>query len=713
LAILRTPIYNNCRAPALRCLALNKDAVMQRNAASILALLTLGVGMSIAQAQVITAQPARTLSASPPSSPNYSAGFSSAYPPTLSAASLAQSPEANTIRGWYRDYLGRDVGQDLTALANLMRGGMSPTDLQATILGSDEFYSQKGNDPQSFVRQTLQAVTWTEPSYSDVQRWTDRLTQLRGDRFALAREILLSNAQPQSQVNQQSDLVTRLSSATRLAVDTINFEIGGTPQGQQANLQVRELQNVINQLQQSTSVGAPPRPDDLAYWLNGADRAYQALQTTLSNPPGAAPSAAGVVRRIGSMLADLRTPAGGASLPPIANYPPVGGTLPPGTLPSSTLPSSTGGLGYASPQQLLDQIAAARRATESLIQTLTSQTYQDYTYNVVLRDLDTLASRLAGLDPLVRSGMSQDRLQWEVQSILDSGDRVRSQLTANRLPYSARLYWQSVESSLAQLRDSLGVANTPSSTTMLRPTAFHDSLLPLLDQAASQIDVFVAGTTPLVYSIADVPSVQADVRSLKNRVILMRQQAGMGQPATVLKQTLSGMVIDYQDAFDRWNRIVANSRPYNPARLSPVGETLNRVEQLINQALASGSLTPAGPTRVSQDLVQLNAEVADARRGLGVLAGYREQQSVDLYLGQLADYAQQINDALTRQTTVDARRLAVGMQGVVGRLQADISSVNQRATGGLTPNLQQPVTDLQFRADRIGRLVDDVESQLY
>src|SRR5438477_355444 len=142
---------------------------------------------------------------------------------------------------------------------------------------------------------------------------------------------------------------------------------------------------------------------------------------------------------------------------------------------------------------------------------------------------------------------------------------------------------------------------------------------PLLDLAASQIDVFVAGTMPLVYSFADVPAIQADVRSLKNRVVQLRQQAAAGQPASVLKQSLSGMIGDYVDAFNRWNNDVAASRLPNPAPLSPVGETLNRVEQTINQALASGELTPTGPTRAAQDLAQLTAEVNTARQAVAAL----------------------------------------------------------------------------------------------
>lgn len=650
----------------------------------------------------IVAQPARPFNSAPPYSPGYGPpGYGApSYSPPAMLSSLAVSPEANTIRGWYRDYLGRDVGPDLSALVNLMRGGMSSTDLQATILGSDEFYSQKGRDPQTFVRETLQAINWSEPSYTDVQRWTDRLNQLRGDRFALAREMLVGS-QPQGQMSPVTDVGARLVSAARLANETIDFEIGGTPQGRQAKLQAQSLLDAANQLQQATAIRAVDTSRELA----NADRAYQALQATLSNPPGTAPSAAGVVRRIGSMLAEARGVGGGySSTLPINPYP---------QYPGATMPGAGAGSNLYGQQQLLDQIAAARRAAESLIQTMTSQSYQDYSYNVVLRDLDTMASRLASLDPLVRSGAPRDRVSAEVQSLVDSGERIRAQIGTGRLPYSARLYWQSLDSSLQLLRDSAGVAPAAASTTLLRPTALHEQLLPLLDQATSQIDVFLAGIQPLVYSVADVPSIQADGRSLRNRVLLMRQQAGSGQSAAMLKQTLAGMVIDYQDAFNRWNRVVSTNSLISPARLSSVGETLNRVEQIINQALASGDLTPTGPTRVTQDLALLNAEVSDARRGLASLAGYREQQSISLYLEQLAGYVQQLNDAISRPTTVDARRLAVGMQGVIGRLQVDVNSLNQQTATAVGTAAQQQASDLQFRLGRIGRLVDEVESQLY
>src|SRR3954471_4522923 len=111
-------------------------------------LLVAGVSSSPAVWGQITAQPARPFNPAPPYSQGYgptnygptaygSANYgTTSYLPPAMLSSQSISPEANTIRGWYRDYLGRDVGQDLSALVNLMRGGMSSTDLQATILGS-------------------------------------------------------------------------------------------------------------------------------------------------------------------------------------------------------------------------------------------------------------------------------------------------------------------------------------------------------------------------------------------------------------------------------------------------------------------------------------------------------------------------------------------------------------------------------------------------
>ena len=159
--------------------------------------------------------------------------------------------DEDLIRNWYRDYLGREVGPELKAWAELLRGGMSPLDVQATILGSDEFYNEKGRNAQTFIIETLQSITWEEPSTAEVRRWTDRLRVLRGDRFSLAREILLAHdddtgAEAPAGANR-TDIANRLSAAAKLLKDTIDFEIGGTTQGRQANLKAQALVDAAEQ----------------------------------------------------------------------------------------------------------------------------------------------------------------------------------------------------------------------------------------------------------------------------------------------------------------------------------------------------------------------------------------------------------------------------------------------------------------------------------
>jgi hypothetical protein len=607
------------------------------------------------------------------------------------AAIVPRSTEADLIRSWYRDYLGRDVGPELTAWVELLRGGMSQTDVQATILGSDEFYYQKGRDPQTFVLETLQAITWSEPTTAEVRRWTDRLTALRGDRFALVREILLSTGQPQTSGTQVVDTVHRLQSASRLLVDTIDFEIGGTAQGRQATLKAQALDDAVEELHRVVS-RASYRPDDALLAIDSASRSSQALESTLNNPPGTAPSASGIARRIGSMLTEAR----GTIRPPIVPVPGPG----------------TGGSGYDQ-QKLFEQIAAVSRGTQSLIQLLTSQSYQSYSYSVVLRDLDTFAASVDAFDDLARRNTSKQRLQWELDALRAQTDRIEPQLLAGRPPYFVRLYWQSVESSLDQVRETLGASSGGS--TVLRPTPLHESIRPLVDQAISQVDVFLTGTNPLVFGVPEVPRVQRDVRNLRTRLLTLRQQAGAGEGATTLQQTLNQMVGDYQAAYSRWSQTVATYRLQRPAQLSPVGETLNSVERMINDAIASGDLTPSGPTRISGLVASLDGELTGVRSALTAFSGYPEQRALGLFVEQCAGFTQSIDDAQANSaTTIDSqRRLAAAMQRVIGLMQAEADSLNQRVLTSGTRDLQTRSADLRRRIDRIGSLADEIEADLH
>jgi hypothetical protein len=197
--------------------------------------------------------------------------------------------------------------------------------------------------------------------------------------------------------------------------------------------------------------------------------------------------------------------------------------------------------------------------------------------------------------------------------------------------------------------------------------------------------------------------------------LTLRQQAGAGESATGLKQTLNQMVGDYQAAYTRWSQTVTTYRLQRPAQLSPVGETLNTVERMINEAIASGDLTPSGPTRIGGLIAALNGELGGMRSALVAFSGYPEQRSLNLFVEQCAGYSQSIGGAqATASTSIDSqRRLAAAMQRVIGLMQAEADSLNQRVLSAGTRDQQTRAANLVSQIARIGSLADEMEAGLH
>jgi hypothetical protein len=613
-----------------------------------------------------------------------------------------RSREEQQIRQWYRDYLGREVGPELKAWVELLRGGMSPLDVQATILGSDEFFNQKGRDTQAFLIETLQSVTWEEPTLSELRRWTDRLNVLRGDRFAVAREILMAEGQSTgggvSSGPQTAELATRLASASKLLVDTIDLEIGGTLQGRQANLKAQALWDAAEQLRRTVAVNGY-RPTDATLALQNVERSLTALQSTLNNPAGTAPGASGIARRIGALAEEAQLalrPAGTSPRP----------------LPGGSIPGTIGGTS----DKLLTQAQAASRGVESIIQSLTGTASGNYSAAVVLRDLDTFAAAFDELQTSIRSGSSRQRLEWEIQALAEQAVRIGPQMQGRQMPAFTRLFWSSVESNLEQMGETLGI--TGDGSTVLRPTPAEPEILPLVDQALSRTDVFLTGTQPLVFGVPEVPRVQRDVRNLKSRLLQLRQEAQQGEPASRQLETLGTMVTDYQNAYNRWSQIVTQYKMQNPPRLSPVGESLNEVERLLKLAVNFEDLTPTTgsveASRVARLIETIDAQVQQFRGLLPVFVNYPEHKSLLLYCDQIQDYLTSIsNEQQNSLAGPDAlRRQAAGMQRVVALLSAQTDSLDARvrALGARAP---REAATLRSLSQSLSQLTDDLENQLH
>jgi hypothetical protein len=610
--------------------------------------------------------------------------------------------EEDQIRNWYRDYLGREVGPELKAWVELLRGGMSPLDVQATILGSDEFYNGKGRNAETFIVETLQSITWEEPSDAEVRRWSDRLRALRGDRFSVAREILLAHADDVGSGApagpNRAEIANRLTAAAKLLTDTIDFEIGGTTQGRQANLKAQALVDAAEQfkLNSGSTTSRPTNASQALQAVASARRSLSSLQSTLSNPAGTAPSATNVVRRLFDLLdeAELAIDNRGAS--------PARPTRP-------ADPSSN--------RELFSQVQAASRAVESIIQSITGTAYQSYSSSIVLRDLDSLAARLDQLQTTLSSSGSRERLAWEVEALQDLANRIEPRLLAGQPPPFTRLYWSSVTSSLQQMGETLGVP-TRDSNDVLRPSPVEPQVLPLVDQAIARADVFLTGTQPLVFGVPEVPRVQRDVRGLRSRLLTLRQEAQSGEPATRQLETLTSMVASYQAAFNSWNQIISRHKLQNPPRLSPIGETLNEVERLLKLAANSEELTPAtgsvSSSRVARLISTLDQDLRLFRESLPLFVNYPEHRALLTYCDQLEGYFSTINDLQKNPAAApDAmRRQAAAMQRTVELLAVTAENVEQRAraAGG---RAVEAGARLAAQARRLASLANDLESELH
>src|SRR5262249_49841312 len=149
--------------------------------------------------------------------------------------------DIETIRIWYRRYLGRPADKaDVESWVQRLKQGWSMLDVQAGILGSAEYFDRYQRDPARFIAALYEAVEGTPPWPQDVRYWQSLLDQLKGDRQALARRLLIAvprRNQPEPFVPARlPEVVERMTASTRQLREDAQLELAGTPQGRQVLL---------------------------------------------------------------------------------------------------------------------------------------------------------------------------------------------------------------------------------------------------------------------------------------------------------------------------------------------------------------------------------------------------------------------------------------------------------------------------------------------
>jgi hypothetical protein len=624
---------------------------------------------------------------------------------------LTRSAESEQVRNWYRDYLGREPGPELAAWVELLRGGMSPVDVQATILGSDEYFNQQGRDPQTFVLETLQAVTWQAPSGTLLRQWNERLTALRGDRFALAREVLLAYSQPTTTTGQASDIALRLTNAAKLLQDTADFELSGTTQGRQVALRAKSLYDASLALQRTVGVGAY-RLDDVLASARTVESAYNAVQATLNNPPGTAPSASAIARRIDSMLNDLQV----ALMPQTSPVPGTGTPPRPGPIVPTPATPAPSGLGYDQ-AKLQRQIESVARGTQSLAQLFSSQPSGNYTYRVLLTDLNSFASQVDALEASVARGTSLQRLQWEWQALNAQVERLRPQVQQPNAPTFTRLFWTSVESGMQQMSDTLGIAPNGNPGTVPPPvTTPNVDLVAICDQGVGQIDAFLTGLAPYVFGIPEVPRLQRDMRTVRNQFLTMRQMIVQGSPTAQIQDQARLARLQYDASYEVWSQVVEAYKLSNYTKMSPIGRSLTAVEEGLSGTSSDPNvyLRPGTGSRVGQLITTFDTELEHYSKTLAPFANYPEFRSLSLHVQQLAGYSKTLKELETNRARnlADEQRLVAGMHRVIDLTEAHNTQLEESAKRSNDRNALTQALELRRSLGRIVNLANDLEHEI-
>jgi hypothetical protein len=178
------------------------------------------------------------------------------------------------------------------------------------------------------------------------------------------------------------------------------------------------------------------------------------------------------------------------------------------------------------------------------------------------------------------------------------------------------------------------------------------------------------------------------------------------------------MVASYQAAFTSWNQIISRYKLQSPPRLSPIGETLNEVERLLEEAAGGEELTPAtgsvSSSRVARLLITLDQDLRAFRETLPLFVNYPEHRALVTYCDQLEGYFGTLGELQQNPAAApDAmRRQAAAMQRTVELLVVTAENAQQRAqaAGG---RAAEAGAKLVAQARRLASLAGDLESQLH
>jgi hypothetical protein len=623
------------------------------------------------------------------------------------------------VRQWYGDYLGRDPQSDeARQWLDQMRRGENAADVQASLLGSDEYYERLGNDPRAYVEGLYRNVGSSQAADRDIDQWADRLRSLRNDRTALAREFIGNGGRLNTGYGTSSDrllpiggqdakTVTRqIMTSSQLLIDSARSELAGTRQGRRVELRGDALMNAADDLYHAVTDQSEPLT--IGRSLQFVRRALDEVNLELNNPPGSAPATSAMARRVASSVDALERQLN------------LGWAGPGGSGGSGGGPGSGGYNEDYDSRIVVRLVDSAVSSNRSLLGMADRQLQPGPATTSLVRDLDALGQRLSNLSAMARREDPVQRLQSEYRTAQVYAQRIAPVMQGLRSWSTAQTLWNNVNNALNALDQELRYSNSPGAGNPGIPdwgdqpqwpgNSGYDVAISNIDRAVAELDSYVGALTQIFFLAPDAARIQATARQLRSDLLTLRQAAARG----VDRGTLTGY---YRDADTRYRTMTGQANQIL-GRLGRNAPSLTRVDAAMRSVASSlqGAIGDAGSpvdaTLLFRMADAMEQEISDTYFVLEAFNRYPEYARAADLLDSLSSSARQVA-VLARRGELSRGQIQQEAQQVrqaASQLRDTANIISARANVPTERALQPRARDFQLRSDRVRKIAEDIVS---